>query len=204
MVSAQPPPSAGPGLRAELRFLKGVGPRRAAELERAGLRTSDDLLHRFPLRYEDRSRLVRSSDLRPGEAAAIRGTVVSTGLRQTRRRGFSLFEMLLRDDAGTFRAVWMNQPYLKTAFSAGQRVLLYGTAEWRDPGGLRLSNPQYELLGDGDGDEELFLDVGGNTGHSGVLLDWDADACALRAVEDPHPDHTGGNGRMDRPSRLSL
>ena len=154
MVSAQPPASAGSGLRTELRFLKGVGPRRAAELERAGLRTSDDLLHRFPLRYEDRSRLVRSTDLRPGEAAAIRGRVVSTGLRQTRRRGFSLFEMLLRDDAGTFRAVWMNQPYLKTAFSPGQRVLLYGTAEWRDPGGLRLSNPQYELLGPGGEDDE--------------------------------------------------
>ncbi len=148
-VSAQPPASAGSDLRAELRFLKGVGPRRAAELERAGMRTSDDLLHRLPIRYEDRSRLVRSSELRPGEAAAIRGEVVSTGLRQTRRRGFSLFEMLLRDDAGTFRAVWMNQPYLKTAFSPGQRVLLYGTPEWRDPGGLRLSNPQHELLGDG-------------------------------------------------------
>ena len=169
MVSAQPPSSDGPGLRAELRFLKGVGPRRAAELERAGLRTADDLLHRFPLRYEDRSRLVRSSDLRPGEAAAIRGRVVSTGLRQTRRRGFSLFEMLLRDDAGTFRAVWMNQPYLKTAFSAGQRVLLYGTPEWRDPGGLRLSNPQYERLGDGEGGEDEpaggdGTDDGGETG----------------------------------------
>ena len=149
-VNAQPPASAGSDLDAELRFLKGVGPRRAAELERAGMRTSDDLLHRLPIRYEDRSRLVRSSELRPGEAAAIRGQVVSTGLRQTRRRGFSLFEMLLRDDAGTFRAVWMNQPYLKTAFSPGQRVLLYGTPEWRDPGGLRLSNPQHELLGDGD------------------------------------------------------
>ena len=151
VVNAQPPAPAGSDLHAELRFLKGVGPRRAAELERAGLRTSDDLLHRFPLRYEDRSRLVRSSDLRRGEAAAVRGRVVSTGLRQTRRRGFSLFEMLLRDDAGTFRAVWMNQPYLKTAFSPGQRVLLYGTPEWREPGGLRLSNPQYEVLGAGDG-----------------------------------------------------
>ena len=169
MVNAQPPPSAGPGLRAELRFLKGVGPRRAAELERAGLRTSDDLLHRFPLRYEDRSRLVRSSDLRPGEAAAIRGRVVSTGLRQTRRRGFSLFEMLLRDDAGTFRAVWMNQPYLKTAFSAGQRVLLYGTPEWRDPGGLRLSNPQYERLGDGDGEEPAGGNGTDDRGETGPL-----------------------------------
>ena len=142
--------STGADLGAALRFLKGVGPRRAAELERAGLRTCDDLLYRFPLRYEDRSRLVRSSDLRPGEAAAVRGTVVSTGLRHTRRRGFSLFEMLARDDAGTFRAVWMNQPYLKTAFSPGQRVQLYGTPEWRDPGGLRLINPQYEVLGEGD------------------------------------------------------
>lgn len=150
--NAQSPASAGSGLHAELRFLKGVGPRRAAELERAGLRTSDDLLHRFPLRYEDRSRLVRSSALRRGEAAAVRGQVVSTGLRHTRRRGFSLFEMLVRDDAGTFRAVWMNRPYLKSAFSPGQTVLLYGTPEWRDPGGLRLSNPQYELLGAEEGD----------------------------------------------------
>ncbi len=174
MVSEQPPVSAGPGLDAELRFLKGVGPRRAAALERAGLRTSDDLLHRFPLRYEDRSRLVRSSDLRPGEAAAVRGTVVSTGLRQTRRRGFSLFEMLLRDGAGTFRAVWMNQPYLKTVFSPGRRVLLYGTPRWRDPGGLRLPNPQYELLGDGDGDrrepeDERGQGGGGGGGESGPL-----------------------------------
>lgn len=150
--NAQSPASAGSGLHAELRFLKGVGPRRAAELERAGLRTSDDLLHRFPLRYEDRSRVVCSSELRPGEAAAVRGQVVSTGLRHTRRRGLSLFEMLVRDDAGTFRAVWMNRPYLKSAFSPGQTVLLYGTPEWRDPGGLRLSNPQYELLGDEEGD----------------------------------------------------
>ena len=150
VVNAPPSASAGSDLHAELRFLKGVGPRRAAELERAGLRTLDDLLHRFPLRYEDRSRLVRSSDLRPGEVAAVRGQVVSTGLRRTRRRGFSLFEMLLRDDAGAFRAVWMNQPYLKTAFSPGQRLQLYGAPEWRDPGGLRLVNPQYEPIGDGE------------------------------------------------------
>lgn len=150
VANAQPSASSRSDLRAELRFLKGVGPRRAAELERAGLRTSDDLLHRFPLRYEDRSRVVPSSELRRGEAAAVRGQVVSSGLRRTRRRGFSLFEMLLRDDAGTFRAVWMNRPYLKTAFSPGQTVLLYGAPEWRDPGGLHLSNPEYEVLGDGD------------------------------------------------------
>ena len=40
-----------------LQFLKGVGPRRSGDLGRAGLLTVDDLLHRFPIRYEDRSHL---------------------------------------------------------------------------------------------------------------------------------------------------
>ena len=142
-------------LSAELRFLKGVGPRRGEELARAGLRTAEDLLHRFPIRYEDRGRLRRSSDLRPGETAALCGEVVSCGLRRTRRQGFSLFEMLARDIAGMFRVVWMNQPFLQEVFSAGQRVALFGKVEWRDPGGLRLTNPQYELLGQ-EGDDDAI------------------------------------------------
>ncbi len=144
----------------ELRFLKGVGPRRAGELERAGLRTVDDLLHRFPIRFEDRSQLSRSSELQSGEVASLSGEVVSSGLLRTRRRGFSLFEMLVRDEAGMFRVVWLNQPFLKDVFSSGQQVAFYGKVEWRDPGGLRLTNPQYELVGGGDGDEDEGLHTG--------------------------------------------
>ena len=140
--------------------MKGVGPRRAAELARAGLNTADDLLHRFPIRFEDRSRLRRSTDLRPGESAAVCGDVVSAGLRRTRRRGFSLFEMLVRDDAGTLRVVWMNQPFLQEVFSSGQRVALYGKVEWRDPGGVRLTNPQYELIGDAEGHDDEGMHTG--------------------------------------------
>ena len=147
-------------LQHQLRFLKGVGPRRAAEFERAGLRTADDLLHRFPIRFEDRSRLRRSTDLRPGEMAAVSGEVVSAGLRRTRRRGFTLFEMLVRDDAGMFRVVWMNQPFLQDVFSPGQRVAFYGKVEWRDPGGLRLTNPQYELTGSAAGDDDDGMHTG--------------------------------------------
>ena len=130
-----------------LRFLKGVGPRRAGELERAGLCTCDDLLHRLPMRYEDRSRLTRATDLRPGQTVGLCGEVVSSSLRRTRRRGFTVFELLVRDDTGMFRVVWINQPYLNTVFVPGQRLALYGKTEWREPGGLRVMNPQYELIG---------------------------------------------------------
>src|SRR3989304_8831642 len=41
-------------LRTPLRFLKGVGPKRAAQLEALGLNTVEDLLYHLPFRYEDR------------------------------------------------------------------------------------------------------------------------------------------------------
>ena len=130
----------------QLRFLKGVGPRRAAELERAGLRTCEDLLYRFPIRFEDRSRVRISSEAVSGEVVSLCGEVISAGLRHTRRRGFSLFEMLARDDAGMFKIVWMNQPFLGGVFTPGQRVSFHGKMERREPGGLRLTNPKYEIL----------------------------------------------------------
>ena len=53
-------------LSTPLQFVKGVGPRRAADLERVGLLTVEDLLLRFPLRYEDRAALLPVKALRPG------------------------------------------------------------------------------------------------------------------------------------------
>ena len=41
-------------LASALQYLKGVGPRRAADLQRVGLATIEDLLYRFPTRDENR------------------------------------------------------------------------------------------------------------------------------------------------------
>ena len=66
-------------LSTPLQYLKGVGPRRAADFARVGLVTVEDLLYRFPIRYEDRSRLQPIASLRPGQTAAIAGRVSSCG-----------------------------------------------------------------------------------------------------------------------------
>ncbi|HEX4346930.1 MAG TPA: ATP-dependent DNA helicase RecG [Vicinamibacterales bacterium] len=139
-------------LSTPLQFLKGVGPRRAADLASAGLLTLEDLLYRFPLRYEDRSRLQSIASLRPGVAATITGRVVSAGLRATRRPGFKIFEALITDSTGSIRGVWFNQPFLRDVFVAGKHVIFYGTVEMRGGGGLQLTNPQYELLDDEEGE----------------------------------------------------
>ena len=56
-------------LQGSLQYLKGVGPRRAADLQRVGLSTVEDLLYRFPTRYEDRGHFQTIASLRPGASS---------------------------------------------------------------------------------------------------------------------------------------
>jgi len=139
------------GLATPLQYLKGVGPRRAADLEREGLVTIEDLLYRFPIRYEDRSRLQTIATLKPGQHASITGRILSCGLRSTRRPGFKIFEAAVADDSSTIRVVWLNQPFLRDIFVPGQHVVLYGPVEMRGSVSLQITNPQYEILDDEEG-----------------------------------------------------
>ena len=139
-------------LATPLQFLKGVGPRRAADLEHAGLITLDDLLSRFPIRYEDRSRFQPIAALKAGQSVSIAGRVLACGLRSTRRPGFKIFDAAIDDGTGSLRVVWLNQPFLKDVFMRGQHVVLYGAIEMRGAVSMQLTNPQYEILDDEDGE----------------------------------------------------
>ncbi len=140
-------------LQTPLQFLKGVGPRKAADLEKAGLRTVEDLLVCFPRRYEDRSRFQPIASLRPGATAAILGTIISCGVASTRRPGFSLFTALVQDESGQVKVVWPNQKFLKDVLKPHQRVVLFGRTEYWGSRGLQLTAPEYEVLQD-DGEGE--------------------------------------------------
>ncbi len=106
-------------LATPLQFLKGVGPRRAADLEHVGLLTLEDLLYRFPIRYEDRSRLQAIASLQPGQTAAVAGRLLSCGLRSTRRPGFKIFDAVVDDGTASIRVSWLNQAFLRDVFSPG-------------------------------------------------------------------------------------
>ncbi len=152
-----------------LQFLKGVGPRRAGDLQRVGLSTIEDLLYRFPIRYEDRGTFQTIASLRPGVAASIAGEVVSSGLRPTRRPRFKIFEMLVRDATGSLRAVFFNQSFLSDVFHPHQRVILFGRLELT-PHGLQLQNPQYEILKSAPDGEAAAAETDDDTLHTGRIV----------------------------------
>src|SRR5215212_1478790 len=152
-----------------LQFLKGVGPRRAADLQRVGLATVEDLLYRFPIRYEDRGTFQTIASLRPGTAASVAGEVLSCGIRPTRRPRFKIFEMLMRDQTGSLRAIWFNQPFLKDVFHPHQRVILFGKLELTSHG-LQMQNPQYEILQGEAAEPAAPSDVEQETLHTGRIV----------------------------------
>ncbi len=145
-----------------LQYLKGVGPRKAADLKKAGLNTVEDLLFRFPRRYEDRSRMQKIISLRPGMTAAVSGTVLNAGLAHTRRPGFRLFSALVQDESGQVQAVWPNQAFLKDVIKSQQRIVLFGKVEIWGSRGLQITDPEFEIVkdrdpgaGSGEPDEQL-------------------------------------------------
>ncbi len=156
-------------LQSSLQYLKGVGPRRAADLERVGLHTVEDLLYRFPIRYEDRGTFHTIASLRPGVSASVLGEVVASGVRPTRRPRFRIFELLVRDRTGSMRAIWFNQPFLNDIFHARQRVILFGKLELSSHG-LQMQNPQYEILVDDEGKAANLSGAREQSGASGEAL----------------------------------
>jgi len=197
-----------PFLTTPLQYLKGVGPRRAADLEHAGLLTIEDLLYRFPIRYEDRSRLQPIAALKPGIPASITGRILSCGLRSTRRPGFKIFEALVGDASGALRATWLNQPFLRDVFTAGQHVVLFGATEIRGHGGLQMTNPQYEILDEDDTETvhtgrivPVYEKTGAVTPKMQRRLVWDALQKLPTDLPDQLPDDV--RLRLDLPSRYA-
>jgi ATP-dependent DNA helicase RecG len=132
--------------RTELRYLKGVGPRRATGLAAQGLETAEDLLYHLPFRYEDRRSFAAIDQLAPGgEPHTLSVRVESSRLIRTRRRGFTLFEAVVADSTGSIKAVWYNQPYLTRVMVADRPVVLFARAVLDRSRRLILENPEYEL-----------------------------------------------------------
>jgi ATP-dependent DNA helicase RecG len=133
-----------------LQFLKGVGPRRAAQLERKGLRTVEDALFFLPLRHEDRTRLVPFRSLQPGQVATCSGTIVGLSPPPPGRSRAPLVVML-RDEGGYAQASWFNGAYLARVFARGQRLVLHGKVT-RFKGAIVIAQPDYEIIESGEDD----------------------------------------------------
>lgn len=134
--------SAASTLASPLTVLRGVGPALADRLQRLNLSRVEDLLFLLPLRYEDRTRLVRLGALEPGKRCLVSGEVL---LAETIYRGRRSLLVRIGDGSGQLTLRFFHFSRQQQAqFQPGAGVTCFGEAR-KGPLGLEMIHPEYRL-----------------------------------------------------------
>jgi ATP-dependent DNA helicase RecG len=133
-------------LSTSVKYLKGVGPRRADALARLGVQSVGDLLYHTPHRYLDATSVTPLAQARVNEDATCVGTVVTTGVLPT-RRGLRVFRAVLKDASGLLECAWPGQPFLERQIKPGQVLLVTGPVRYYH--GRQLVPREFLVLGEG-------------------------------------------------------
>lgn len=129
-----------------LTTIKGVGPGREKQLHKLGINNITSLLTYFPRTYEDRRTIYKIGDLKTGMTGGVVGVV--SGIQEKRPRSrLSILDIVITDGTGSLKIVLFNQGYKKNFYKIGQRLYVYGKAEFQY-GAMQMNTPQIENLGE--------------------------------------------------------
>lgn len=157
-----------------VQFVKGVGPRRAEALKKAGLKTARDLIFYVPYAYIDRNAglslksittMLQQDDLFSKNITTdeinlySEVTTVAT-INDIKEHKFGpkrkMLRLRLTDKAGGFANVvfWNGINYFKKLYNIGQTIVLSGKPETDRFGVLSFSHPEIEVIDPED--EKLY------------------------------------------------
>jgi len=127
----------------DIRYLKGVGEKRAELFAKKGIKTVEDLLYFFPRTYEDRSKTKYIADCENGETVCVSITVYSPVREHRIRRNMTVYSMIASDESGVMNVVWYNNRFVKDAFKTGEKYILYGKIAF-NRNKIEMVNPMFE------------------------------------------------------------
>ena len=128
--------------------LKGIGPKTAEILKKAGIETVRDFFYNLPRDYENYEAPTSISEIRPGKVV-IKGKIDNLSTRRAKRRNLSITEGLVSDSTGAVKVVWFNQNYRLRQFSPEKEYYFTGNYELKN-GRFQLTSPSAALVADID------------------------------------------------------
>lgn len=116
-------------LNTDVRYIKGIGEKRAQALNKLGVFSLYDLVSYFPRKYEDRSVYKPIGLAVDGESLCVRAMVANTPRLSRIRRGLEIVKLQVVDDSGMLDISYFNQPYMKDNLHRGESYVFYGRME---------------------------------------------------------------------------
>lgn len=130
-------------LETPVRYLKGVGPKRASLLRKLGVETVEDLLLLLPRKYLDRREIKQVKELKVGEDAAVMGEVIAKGSKIINDK--KIVTVLISDGRDWMELTWFNLPQIENYFKKGDKVIASGRITiFR--GIKQIAHPEIEIL----------------------------------------------------------
>ena len=123
-----------------VRELKGVGEKTEKLLAKVGVTTVQDLLSYYPKNYDAYEEPIPIAQLKEGDVAAVRVTVVS-GVYSNKVRNLQVITVTVADQTGKLPVAWFNAPYLKTMLKKGSCLVLRGKVA-KKQGRLEMEHPE--------------------------------------------------------------
>lgn len=126
----------------EVRVLE---PHRKA-LHKLGIKTIEDMLYHFPVRYGDTAEIKNIGSLESGNEAVVFGRIEGLKTSKAFIKKIPMSEAYLVDETGRVKIVWFNQPYIAKMITEGAPVRVQGkiTLKKKDQS-LYFSNPKIEI-----------------------------------------------------------
>ncbi|WP_270646511.1 ATP-dependent DNA helicase RecG [Paeniclostridium hominis] len=131
-------------LNKEIKYVKGIGPKRANKLNKLGIFTVSDLVYYFPRQYEDRNNLKKIFELEDEEKVTIR-VIVNSIETSNIRKGLVITKIGVRDETGFARLVFFNQEYISSTLKKGDTILVFGKVK-KNSHGVELSSCEIEQM----------------------------------------------------------
>lgn len=110
----------------DIKYLRGVGEKRAAMLSKLGISTLGDLLTFYPRIYEDWSNITSINDAPMNEAVCIKAIVGSRCIEHRIRKGMTLYKTEITDGENLLDITFFNNKYAAGKLEQGKEYLFYG------------------------------------------------------------------------------
>ncbi|MGD9567187.1 MAG: ATP-dependent DNA helicase RecG [Sedimentibacter sp.] len=127
-----------------IQYLKGVGPSRAAKLNKLNIFTVEDMLNYFPVKYEDRRTVKKISELEDNLKCLLKVKIFEKPKKTRIRKSMNIIKAIGKDETGFITLTFFNQDFLMDKLHEGEMYYVFGVAKTAY-GKFEMTNPEIEL-----------------------------------------------------------